>query len=95
MVMLDEREIEIRCGDCVIGMVDFEVRTSRLRVILGDAHLGMEVLLMWTGGPAAIEIDLRGGLEETLDSRSAPGTEIQCISERSNHVDHDGSRSSG
>ena len=63
MVMLNEREIEIRCGDCVIGMVDFEVRSSRLRVILGDAHLGAEVLHMWTGGPAAIEIDLRGGTQ--------------------------------
>jgi hypothetical protein len=64
MVMLNEREIEIRCGDCVIGMIEFEVRSSRLRVILGDAHLGTEMLHMWTGGPAAIEIDLRRGLEE-------------------------------
>lgn len=72
LVMLNEREIEIRCGDRVIGMVDFEVRSSRLRVILGGARLGTEVPHMWTGGPAAIEIDLGGGLGEMPDSGSAP-----------------------
>ena len=67
--MLNEREIEIRCGSCVIGMVDFDAGSSRLRVILGDANVGTGVPHIWTGGPVIVEIDLRGG-------------EIQCISER-------------
>jgi hypothetical protein len=37
---------------------------------------------MWTGGPEAIETDLRGGLEEMLGSAAPPTSEIQCISER-------------
>jgi hypothetical protein len=64
LVMLNDREIEIRRGDCVIGMVDFDAGSSRLRVILGDAYLGTEVPHVWTGGPAAIEIDLHRGIEE-------------------------------
>jgi hypothetical protein len=72
MVMLNDRHIEIRCGDCVIGMVDFDAGNSRLRVILGDAYIGTGVPHMWTGGPAAVEIDLRGGIEEMLGSRGAP-----------------------
>lgn len=44
--------------------VDFDAGTSRLRVILGDAYLGTDIAHMWTGGPAAIEIDLLRGIEE-------------------------------
>lgn len=70
MVMVNESEIEIRCGGCVIGTVDFDVRSSRLRVILGDAYLGTDLPHVWTGGPAAIEIDLQEGIEETLGLRT-------------------------
>ena len=69
MVMLNEHEIEIQCGDCVIGTVDFDARSSRLRVILGDGYLGTEMPLMWAGGPAAIAVDLKGGIERNLGSR--------------------------
>jgi len=63
MVMRTEREIEIRCGECAIGKVDFDERSGRLRVILGDAHVGTELPHMWTGGPAAVVVDLRSGIE--------------------------------
>lgn len=63
MAMLSDREIEIRLGDIVIGSVDYDPRTSRLRVILGDAYLGTDLPHVWTGGPAAVEIDLQEGIE--------------------------------
>jgi hypothetical protein len=71
MVMLNEREIEIRCGDCLIGMIDFDSRSSRLRVILGDAYLGTELPHIWTGGPAAVEIDLQEGIDEIRGSQGS------------------------
>jgi hypothetical protein len=64
LVALNDREIEICLGDIVIGGIDYDARASRLRVILGDAYLGRELPLMWTGGPAAVEIDLRRGINE-------------------------------
>ncbi|MCL4851346.1 MAG: hypothetical protein KJZ78_08160, partial [Bryobacteraceae bacterium] len=62
LVAVNDREIEIRLGDIPIGGVDYDARSSRLRVILGDAYLGTELPHLWTGGPAAIEIDLQGAL---------------------------------
>jgi hypothetical protein len=65
LVSVNDREIEIRLGDVVIGGIEYDARTSRLLVLLGDAYLGSELPLMWTGGPAAVEIDLRGGIDES------------------------------
>jgi hypothetical protein len=73
LVILNDHQIEIRSEDCVIGVVDFDVRSFRLRVILGDAYVGTEVPHVWTGGPAAVEIDLHRGIEQMLRSRDAPG----------------------
>jgi hypothetical protein len=95
MVMLNDRHIEIRCGDCVIGMVDFDASSSRLRVILGHAYIGTEVPHTWAGGPAAIEIDLRRGIEEMGGPHGTPERVRYNVSQRGNHVDHDGSRSCG
>lgn len=50
----------------MIGMVDFDLRSFRLRVILGDAYIGTQLPHVWTGGPAAIEIDLHRGIEEMV-----------------------------
>lgn len=66
LVAVNDGEIEIRLGDIAIGGVDYDARTSRLRVILGNAYLGTELPHVWTGGSAAIEIDLQEGIEETM-----------------------------
>lgn len=66
LAALNDREIEIRLGDIVIGGVDYDPSTSRLRVILGDAYLGTELPHVWSGGPAAVEIDLQEGIEGML-----------------------------
>jgi hypothetical protein len=76
MVMLDDRQVQILYGDCVIGVVDFNIRTFRLRVILGDAYIGTEVPHVWTGGPAAIEIDLHRGIELMLGEARTPGDRV-------------------
>ena len=72
MAMLTDRQVQIRYGDCVIGVVDFNVHTFRLRVILGDAYIGTDVPHVWTGGPAAIGIDLHRGIEIMLGEGRRP-----------------------
>jgi hypothetical protein len=45
-------------------------------VILGDAYIGADVPHVWTGGPAAIEIDLRRGIETMLGETPRPGDRV-------------------
>lgn len=66
LVALNDVQVEIRLVDVVIGSIDYDPSASWLRVILGDARLGAELHHVWRGGPAALEIDLRQGIQKRL-----------------------------
>jgi hypothetical protein len=77
MVTLNDRQVQIFYGDCVIGVVDVNIYNFRLRVILGDTYIGTKVPHVWTGGPAAIEIDLHRGIELMLGEARTPDDQRQ------------------
>jgi hypothetical protein len=51
-------------------------------VILGDAYIGTEAPHVWTGGLAAIEIDLHRGIEIMLGEARRPGDRVEIVERR-------------